>query len=491
MPHTREFNHALRWLAAGRLAAQVVSWVITILVIRLLTPADYGLAAMVSTVISLISMIAEFGFGTAIVQANEISKEESASVFGAAIVFGALSSIVVAILAPLAAAFYGEPRIEGITQIAACSFFISALATLPDAQLRRALRFKEISFADFLSTLVGSISTYILALAGKGVWALVVGPLIASACRLVILHVIVTDRILPSLKLGKALQLIRFGGQVAVARIAGYAVSQSDFLIAGRFLGKDALGHYSVALDLAMLPLSKIMNIVNQAALPALAKISREQHTDQQKMLLNAHRLMSYVIFPGLWGIAAVSPWLIPALLGEQWGEAVLPLQIVCLVLPLRMVSTLVSTATVSFGRADIELRDKLTSTFIFPLAFLIGTRYGVIGLACAWCVALPLTLGINLFRTRRVFNLAHCEVALALARPAAISGLMAILVYGTGWTLGTHAATWAAILLMVIEGAVAYALMLWFQDRAAMLSLLDVVSPGLRKRLQPNTETT
>lgn len=484
MPHAKEFNHALRWLAFGRLAAQVVSWAVTILVIRLLTPADYGLAAMASTVISLISLIAEFGFGTAIIQAREISREQSASVFGAAIIFGALSSLAVAILAPLAAAFYGESRLEAITQVAAATFFVSALATLPDAQLRRKLRFKALSFADFLSTLIGSLTTYAMALNGQGVWALIGGPLIASAARVAILYAILSDRVWPSFRLRKALQFIHFGGQVTVARIAGYAVTQSDFLIAGRLLGKDGLGHYSVALDLALIPLSKIMNIVNQAALPALAKMSRDGGIDQKATLLTALRLVGYAIFPGLWGIAVIAPWLVPALLGEKWTDAILPLQLICAVLPLRMVSALVSTATVSFGRADIELRDKLTTTLIFPVAFFVGAHFGVIGLAAAWCFALPITLAINLFRTKRIFGFAHSDIAAALARPAMFSGLMAIVVSGTGHLLLAQYSHWVLVALLILEGALVYAAVLWLGDKEASLHLADLLSPRLRNRL-------
>ncbi|MCL2656171.1 MAG: lipopolysaccharide biosynthesis protein [Betaproteobacteria bacterium] len=481
MHHGKEFNRALRWLAAGRLAAQTLSWAITILVIRLLTPADYGLAAMVSTVSTLITLVAEFGFGVALIQAREISREQSANVFGAAIVFGILSSLVMMALAPVAVTFYGEARLAHIVPVTAASFSIAALATLPDAQLRRELRFRALSFIDFISALTGGLTTLALAFQGKGVWALVYGPLAANTARVIVLHIIIPDRIMPRFQLRKAFQIIRFGGQITIARFATYLVTQSDILIAGRFLGKDAVGYYSVALDLAMLPLSKIMNIVNQAALPTLSKMDRETSDDQRPKLLDALRRVGYVIFPGIWGIAAVAPWLVPGFLGPKWASAILPLQIVCAILPIRMVSTLVSTAITSFGRADIELRNGLTAMFIFPLAFFAGVHFGVVGLAGAWCIALPLNLFITLFRSKKVLGFGHFEIGMALSRPAMYSGLMVILVYGTGQLFIADPLNRQAILFLVLEGAAIYIATLWFGDRKASLDLLTLFLPKFK----------
>jgi O-antigen/teichoic acid export membrane protein len=470
-----------RWLAAGRLAAQVLSWVITILVIRLLTPADYGLVAMVATVGALIGLVAEFGFSAALIQAREVSREQSASVFGAAIAFGLLSSLTMAALAFVAANFYGEPRLQVIIPVTAVNFSIVAFATLPDAQLRRDLRFKEISIIDFLSALVGGLATLVLAFLGKGVWALVCGPLVTSTARVVSLHIITPDRILPSFRPGKAFQLIRFGGQITIARFGNYLITQSDILIAGRFLGKDAVGYYSVALDLAMLPLSKIMNIVNQAALPTLAKLGRESSDDKTSKMLDALRRVGYVIFPGVWGIAAISPWLISGFLGEKWTSAILPLQIICAILPIRMVSILCSTANTSFGRGDIELRNGITSMIVYPLAFFIGAQYGVVGLASSWCAASPLALLINLFRSRKVLGFGHVEICKALFRPALYGGVMVVLVHGTGRLLMADFSSHLATILLALEGAVIYLATLWFCDRKASLDLLSIFLPKLK----------
>lgn len=467
---------AVRWLAMGRFAGQMISWLITILVMRLLSPDDYGIAAMGATLITLIALISEFGFGTAVVQAKEISREQCASVFGAALIFCLCAFALVVLLSPLVGSFYNDERVTKVIQLSGLTFLLASLSTIPDAMLRRQLNFKTLSLIDFGATLLGSAVTYTLALLDFAYWSLVFGPLAYSACRTIALHGVVSDRVFPSLGIGLAVPLIRFGGQVAIARLAGYAVTQSDIIFAGRFLGKDALGLYTVALDLALMPINKVMSIVNQIALPALAKTSRERPEAQGDELLAGLRLLAYVIFPCLWGIATIAPWLVPALLGKKWLSAILPLQIVALALPMRVVSNFVSTATVSFGRPDIEVKDKLTSAVVFPLSFFIGVQYGVVGLASAWCVALPISLLINLRRTRAAFNIGARAVLGALFKPCLLSASMTTLIVLFGKFAGPHFAQWQTMMAMVVIGAFTYAMLLWLADNHQARVILKIV---------------
>lgn len=465
----------------GRFAGQMISWLITILVMRLLSPEDYGIAAMGATLITLISLISEFGFGTAVVQAKEISREQCASVFGAALIFGLCAFAVVMLLSPLVSTFYNDERVSKVIQLSGLTFLLASLSTIPDAMLRRQLNFKTLSLIDFGATLVGSAVTYTLALLDFAYWSLILGPLAYSACRTIALHGVVSERVFPSLRIGLAVSLIRFGGQVAIARLAGYAVTQSDIIFAGRFLGKEALGLYTVALDLALMPINKVMSIVNQIALPALAKTSRERPEAQGDELLAGLRLVAYVIFPCLWGIAAIAPWLLPALLGDKWLPAIAPLQIVALALPMRVVSNFISTATVSFGRADIEIKDKLTSALVFPLSFFIGVQYGVVGLAAAWCAALPISLLINLRRTRVAFGIGTLEVLGSLFKPCLLSAAMTGLIVLLSLFAGPSLAQWQTTLAMILSGAMIYAALLWFIDNQHARFLLKIFQRNQR----------
>jgi O-antigen/teichoic acid export membrane protein len=476
LPNKSQIISAVRWLALGRFAGQAVSWIVTILVMRILSPEDYGLAAMGATLIALIALISEFGFGTAVVQAKEITRQQCACVFGAALLFGIASFALVAALSPLIGSFYNDQRLTNIVQLAGLTFILASLSTIPDAMLRRELNFKKLSLIDFAATLIGSIVTYVLALFAFEYWALIFGPLTYSACRTILLHLTVKERILPSFRIAPAFQLIKFGGQVAIARLAGYAVTQSDIVFAGRFLGKESLGFYTVALDLALMPVNKVMSIVNQVALPALAKTARERPEARGEELLAGLRLVAYVIFPCLIGIAAIAPWLVTALLGEKWLPAIQPLQIIALALPMRVIANFISTATVSFGRPDIEIKDKLTSAIVFPACFFIGVQYDVVGLATAWFIALPISLIINLHRTRKAFSIGFTSIFLALLKPVLLSVSMGLLLSAYGFAVTNHIAPWHTLITMIIFGGIFYTATIWHIDNQLAKLILNVI---------------
>lgn len=445
---------------------------------RLLSPHDYGVAAMSATVIALISLVSEFGFGTAIVQAKSITREQTKSVFGASLIFNMAGYAVLFAVSPLAGDFFRDERLTAVIQVSGLNLVLSALATTPDAMLRRDLNFKSIALIDLASTVAGSCLTLLLAYNEFQFWALVWGPIGAAAVRTVLLHLNSDTLMLPSLRIRLATSLIKFGGQVAIARTAGYAVTQCDIIFAGRFLGKEALGIYSVALDLALMPVNKIMSLVNQVSLSALSKSSRERPQENGRALLTGLRLVSYVIFPFLWAIAALAPWLVPALLGPKWLDAVHPLQVICLVLPIRVISNFVSTATVSFGRPDIDVRDKITSAVVFPTSFYVGAQFGVEGLAYAWVVALPVSTAINLFRTQKAFGVGHKSIARAVLKATLISAAMVTAMTLLAQLIGPSIHSWMLIALVALTGAIIYCGSVWQFDRYHARLLLS----GLRR---------
>jgi teichuronic acid exporter len=475
--HDSTFRSAIRWLAAGRFAGQIISWVITILVIRILTPADYGLAAMIITITSLMTLVAEFGFGVAVIQAKEITKEQISIISGAAITFGAFAFTVGILIAPLAANYYKEPQLQLLLQVAVFIFLISSMGTIPDSLLRREHRYNILATIDFTSTLIGAFTTLILAYSGNGVWSLVLGTVATSCTRVVILFL--TNKnysFTPTFNFKKARNFIKFGSEITLSRISAYFVGQSDVLIGGRLLGKESMGIYYIALDLAMLPLTKMMNIINQAAIPTLADIKRQESPNQKLFLLRTLRLLSYVIIPCLWGIASISPWLVPVVLGDKWLAAIIPLQLICFMLPARMLSNLVSTALISFGHSSTELKIQSIGILIFPISFIIGAQFGVIGLALGLFFALPLMTCFGILKARHVLNLKINEILNSMLPPIAISGLMVLCVSGLGHLLLSNNNNWLSLCILTFSGVLIYTATLYIYDKDSFISIKSIL---------------
>lgn len=475
--HGETFNSALRWLAAGRIAGQIVSWVITVLVIRLLTPADYGMAAMIITVTSLITIVAEFGFGVAIIQAKDITKEQISAVSGAAITFGAAAFLLGTLIAPLAAAYYMEPHLKVLVQIAVTNFFIISLGTTPDSILRREHKYSLLAAIDFISTLIGSVTTLLLAYGGYGVIALVMGTIGTSCTRVIALYITNKDNnYKPRLSFSEAIDFIGYGSKVTVSRTSAYIVSQSDILIGGRLLGKETMGFYFVALDLAMLPLTKMMNIINQAATPTLAEIKHQDHPEQKIFLLITLRLLGYLIIPCLWGMATISPWLVPVMLGEKWEPAIIPLQIICTALPARMLTNLTSTALIAFGYVSIDMRNQLFGIAIFPFAYFIGANFGITGLAISLAISLPVIAAVALYSSESALGISIREAVISLLPPICMTGVMSVFISILGKAY-LYEKVFANLVVLIIIGALIYVTILFIFDKRSFKLLSSSIN--------------
>src|SRR3954466_13797754 len=133
----RQVLAALKWISLAKLVGQVISWGLTLVVLRFLLPADYGLMAIVSMIITVLASIAELGLGASLVQAPQLGRDDLGTVTGAVIVLDLCMGVLVAMLAPLAAWFYGEPRLMLLIQVAALHFLFSAIGTVPQAMAHR------------------------------------------------------------------------------------------------------------------------------------------------------------------------------------------------------------------------------------------------------------------------------------------------------------------------------------------------------------------
>jgi len=407
------FGSSLRWLGAARLGGQLLSWVGTIWVMRLLVPGDYGLVAICTAVLAVATLVAELGFGAALVQAAAPTRDEIRSIFGASLLFAWFCAGALALGAPWLGTLFTAPEAVPMIRVAALTLVMSALATVPDAFLRREMAFRRISVIEFVSGVVATIVTVSMAVAGAGAWSLVVGPVVGTGVRVVLVLIVAQIWFLPSFRLGSARAMLGFGFKVALSRLASFVFGQADVLIGARVLSKPELGVYSIAMHLALLPLSKLMSVFNSVAFPAIAGMKRSA-VDTKPLLLHGLRVVGHVVLPLLWGLCAVAPWLLPLLLGPSWTGAILPLQIVCLALPLRLVSVLLSTTLQGLGHAGLDLRNTITGVVLLPALFLAGSLRGAEGLLHYLEGKMGLKAGTNgeKFFLRETECLASCGTA-------------------------------------------------------------------------------
>ena len=446
----------LRWSAGARFLGQLITWAITIIVMRLLTPGDYGLMAMAGVFIAFLMMLNELGLGAALIQKQEIDETTLRQTFGMLWVINFCLFLILLLIAPLIGSFFHEQRIVPIVRLLSIQFIMMPFAIIPQSLITREMNFKGISIVDFVSAIAGSAITLILALSGLGVWSLVWGSMAIIVSRTIGLNVISSYLHIPIFSFKGMAQTITFGGYVTISRILWGFYTQADTFIIGKLLGKELLGFYSVGVTIATLPMEKVSGIINQVAFPAFSRIQNDSKMAASHFL-KAVRVMSFLAFPVLWGMSSIAPELVAVLLGDKWRLAVVPFQLLSLVIPIRMISNLMSPAVMGLGRPDISFYNTLLAFVVMPLVILIFTHWGLTGACLAWVIFFPLVFWRNLSRVVPLLGTRVSGVVKAMIKPVLAGASMYIIVIALKMLFGNDPKSIGHLILLIITGAMVY----------------------------------
>jgi PST family polysaccharide transporter len=316
---------------------------------------------------------------------------------------------------------------------------------------------------------VGALSILAFALSGLGYWALVLGRLVAggSWTAMVLWH---RRHAFARPRLRSLREPVTFSSHLLVSRLAWYAQSNSDFLVAGRVFGKALLGAYSMAFTLASLPNEKITSMVGRVAYPLFAAIQDDVVALRRYVLLLTKGL-ALLTFPMAFGMALVADVFVLGVLGQQWESAIAPLRCLALLILVQSVVSLIPHVLNVTGESRFGMRVGVVSAVVMPLAFYLGSRWGLVGIAVMWLTIYPLTrlpLYWRAFRKLRLSPLTYGAVlwpalSACLAMSAAVLTLR--LELPDQWPL------LATLIAEVVAGAAVYALIIFTVHRHHLLA--------------------
>ena len=261
------------------------------------------------------------------------------------------------------------------------------------------MNFKAKAFWDLMGALLTSFATLALALLGFGVWALVAGSLAMHVVFAFGYNYTSRTWVRPSFNFRGTGSFLSFGGFLTGSRALWYFYMRADIFIGGRFLGDQPLGILAVAKNLSSLPMEKIFPIITQIAFPAYAKIQSDPESIRQKFFTSI-RLVSLTMMPLFAVLFVVTPEVVRVVLGEKWLEVIVPMQILCLVMPLRALASLFSPVLLGTGRSRANFVNVLITAVILGVGFLFGVRAGVVGLCYVWLAGFTVAFIIMLYRT-------------------------------------------------------------------------------------------
>lgn len=460
----RSLVRGVSWTAGVKGATLLLSWVSTVIVARILSPADYGLVAMATVYIGLTTMVTDFGIGSAIIALRECSDELAAQLHVVSALIGLAGFAISCAAAIPLSKFFGSPALVSVLIVLASALVFDSLRTVPVAMLGRQLRFKALALLEALKVLVAVVFTLTLAALGRGYWALVLGNVIASIV-LTIIVTIILPRPFVRPQFARLKGVLRFSSNFLMGQLAWYGYSNADFIVAGRVLGRLPLGEYTLAWTLTTAPADKIMAVFGRVMPTMLAAAQRDIEALRRYFLLFTEAL-ALLIVPAATGLALVAPDFVPLVFGAKWMAAVIPLQLLCLYSVIHILGTPTAPVLQVSGQASFPARCGVATLLILPPAFYFcGARWGTTGVAAVWLSIYPLVL-IPVFV--RVFKTLELRV-LDYARSIAPTAISAVFMTATVLTTRSASAQWplaARFAAEVTLGAIVFLLSIYILER-------------------------
>jgi teichuronic acid exporter len=385
----RSFLSSVAWTGAVKWTAQLLTWVTTFAVARLLTPEDYGLVTMAAVFIGLIMLISEAGLSATVVTLRHLSIGQIAQLNTLAAAIGVTTTLIGISAALPLSWFYSSAALPPIVMALSLGLLLNGFRIVPAATLQRDLQFKTLALIEGLQSVAQAGVTVLLAWRGYGAWSLVAGSLAG--------HIVALMGILALRREGFALprrtgleSALTFARHQITGGIAWYVYTTVDLVIAGRFLGAAGAGVYTIAWTLARTLPEKIAALVLRVT-PAFFSALQNDPVTLRRYVLRSTEYLAMAILPALIGLAIVMDDLV-LLLGTQWSAAVLPARLLAMFAAYESLLQVLSRALTATRRTRFLMYDGIALAVIMPVTLLVGAKWGVTGLAATWLVVHPWT---------------------------------------------------------------------------------------------------
>jgi PST family polysaccharide transporter len=451
----RSLASNLAWRAAANWSSQLVSWAALLVVVRLLSPRDFGLVGMSVVLYYYLKFLGEFGLTATVIRHRELSPECLAQLNTMGLIFGTGSFLLACLFAYPAALFFKTPGVVPVAVVTCLGLIPLGLRSVPEGLMNRNMRFKTLSLFDAARDIASAAATVLLAWLGFRYWALVLGNLLSEFLKCAIVLSVQRQRFArPRWAVVK--EPLTFGRRVLVSGFAWSTYNSLDNVTAGRMLGQQALGLYAMAWNLANMPLEKIVSLVTTLIPAYFSKVQKDQSALRHYVRVLTE-MIALATFPATIGFALVARDAVPLIMGSKWMGMVAPLQVLCAYAAVRSVVAILPKVITAVGNPRFVMRVELMGLVLMPLAFWMGSRWGLRGIAFGWVVAYPVIALSEYWKAMQVIAMKTGEYIKAL-RPALDGSVaMTVAVLALQRFLPAGVSPWVRLISQTAAGGTAY----------------------------------
>lgn len=399
----------LIWRFAERCGAQLVTFIVSIVLARILSPKDYGQIALVTVFTTVMQVFVDSGLGTALIQKKDADDLDFSSVFYFNFAVCIILYALMFLLAPGIARFYGDNSLIPIVRVISLTIVISGIKGIQQSYVSRNMLFKRF----FFSTLGGTISSAIigiwLAYAGAGVWAIVAQQLSNTAIDTLILWLTVKWRPKKIFSWERLKGLISFGWKMLVSSLLDTVYNNLRNLIIGKLYSSSDLAYYSQGDKLPSVIVNNINTSIDSVLLPTMAN-SQDDRMIIKNMTRRAIKMSTYAMAPLMMGLAFCAEPIVKLILTEKWLPCVPYLRIFCITYMFYPIHTANLNAIKAMGRSDMFLKLEIMKKIVGLILLILTMQYGVLIMAYSLLLGSLLNQIINSWPNRKLLHYGYLE---------------------------------------------------------------------------------
>lgn len=451
-------GRAIGWSAIEAWGAAVLTIIVSIVLARLLEPRAFGLVAMATVYVNVVTIFVDQGLGSALVQRKALDRLHLDTAFWIAVLGGVLLCGISMLAAPQVAALFGEAKLVPVVRWLSLGLVINAFTGTQRAILQRELAFQDLAIRTLIGAVAGGVVGVGAALQGFGVWSLVAQTLTASAVGTVVLWRVSEWRPAFRMSMKHFRDLAGFSASILGSNLLSVVNRRSDDFLIGVFLGPVALGYYTVAYTLLRNLTSLLAGATTRVAFPAFSRLQHDLPR-MRKGFYTATKYTSLIAFPAFIGLILVAPEFIRGVYGPKWVPSVPVMQVLALIGILHSVFYFNATVMNAAGKASWQFGLSLLNAVTNLIAFAIAVRWGIVAVAAAYVLRGYLLSPLTLWLLRRLISIDFRTYFRQYLVPAAGSAAMAAVILVLKRVVGGSLGPVVELILYTTVGAGSYAL--------------------------------
>lgn len=463
------------WNFSAYFLGKIVVLITTSILARILAKNDFGLVAVAVVAINYLSVLKDLGLGAALIQRKGDVKDAANTVFTINIIVGIVLSALVIPSAPLVAAYFRDPQITAVLRWMGASFMINALGSVHTNWLVRDLDYRRKLVPELGGALTKGIVSIGMAFLGYGVWSLVFGQILGAVVSVVLVWIVLPWR--PRLTIDRKMagSLLHFGTSVTAIDIITQITDNLDYVIVGRIFGLVPLSIYTLAYRLPEMLLIGNLWVMGGVVFPAFSTV-QDRPDELRKGFLASVRFVELIAVPISLGLLIAADPIVRVVFGEQWLDAIPILRVLAIYAWVYSLGYHVGGFYKAIGRPDILLRLSILTLIIIVPSLLIGSRFGLLGVAAGHLVAVLIRRVISLWLATRFVSVSILDIFGQLRSSLLAALVMAPVTLAVSY-LTTDMNPFLRLALIIPAGAISYLGVLWWVERENLMRLLRMVN--------------